>query len=97
MCIRDRHNNEALWNGQFGGRMVHVPNTAPKAVLSFVRAKGNDKVFAVFNFSKEPKTVSFEEPLYLGKYTDAFSKQLIEFTETTELTIPAWGFRVFVK
>lgn len=92
-----KHNNEALWNGQFGGRMVHVPNSAPKQVLSFVRAKGKDKVFAVFNLSKEPQTVNFKEPLFLGKYTDAFSKQAIEFTHTTELTIPAWGFRVFVE
>jgi len=52
--------------------------------------KAKIKVFAVFNLSKEPQTVNFKEPLFLGKYTDAFSKQAMEFTHTTELTIPAW-------
>ena len=92
-----KHDNEALWNGQFGGRMVHVPNSAPKEVLSFVRAKGDDKVFAVFNFSAQQQTVEFAEPLFLGNYTDALSGQAVQFSAQSTLTLPAWGFHVYVK
>ncbi len=53
--------NTALWNGHWGAAMIRVPNSAPAEVLSFVRRNDRDKVFAVFNFSKETRTVRFEE------------------------------------
>lgn len=89
-----KHDNKALWNGQFGGRMVHVPNSEAKTVLSFVREKDGDKIFAVFNFSDSPKTVSFNETLYHGEYSDIFSDNQINLNENSEMTLPAWGYRV---
>jgi len=77
--------------------MAHVPNTAPKHVLSFVRAKGDEKVFAVFNLSKEPQTVNFKEPLFIGEYKEALSGKTVNFTNDTTLSLPAWGFKVFEK
>ena len=44
----------ALWNGRWGATMIHVPNSAPKAVLSFVRRDDASKVFAAINLSKLP-------------------------------------------
>lgn len=92
-----KHDNEALWNGQFGGRMVHVPNSSPKEVLSFVRAKGDDKVFAVFNLSATEQTVTFKEPLFQGEYKEALTDGSAVFTAESALTLPAWGFKVYVK
>ena len=92
-----KHRNEALWNGQYGGRMIHVPNTAPKHVLSFVREKADDKVFAVFNLSASPKTVKFREPLFLGDYKETLSNQTHTFSKETALELPAWGFRIFER
>lgn len=86
--------NKALWNGQYGGRMVHVPNSEPDKVLSFVREKDGDKVFAVFNFSGESKTVSFKETLFHGQYDDAFSDAKLNFNENSKMNLPAWGFKI---
>ncbi len=92
-----KHANTALWNGAWGARMVQVVNDAPNAVFSFVRMNDRDKVFAVFNFSKEPHTVKFTGGPAAGSYTDYFSGEKLTITAATQLTIEPWGYRVFVR
>ncbi len=92
-----RKKNTALWNAHWGARMLHVPNSAPLKVFSFVRQNEKDKVFAVFNFSAEPQTVTFEESLFHGKYTEHMSGQPAELSAETQLELAAWGYCIFVK
>ncbi|UAA40785.1 alpha-glucosidase C-terminal domain-containing protein [Paraneptunicella aestuarii] len=92
-----KHKNTALWNGQYGARMIHVPNDNPKRVLSFVRENEQDKVFAVFNFSDTAREVKFEEKLYHGRYQDAFSGDEVFMSADSSVILPAWEFKVFVK
>ena len=89
--------NTALWNAKWGARMIPVPNSAPAKVFSFVRQNEDDKVFAVFNFSDRSQTVTFEEKLYPGKYTDYFGNQKIELFGASTLRLEPWEYRVFVK
>jgi len=89
--------NSALWNAGWGARMIHVPNSAPLKVFSFVRQNEKDKVFAVFNFSPEPQVVTFEESLFHGKYTEYMSGQSAELSAATQLELQPWAYRIFVK
>jgi len=89
--------NSALWNGQWGARMIHVPNDVPAKVFSFVRQNTQNKVFVVINFSDAPQSVTFSDGLYEGQYTDVFSGAPTRLESTTRLTLPPWGYRVFVK
>ena len=89
--------NTTLWNGQWGATMVRVWNTKPEKVFSFVRSNDQDKVFAVFNFSKEPQTVSFSDAPFEGHYREYFSGEEIEMGTSTKVTLPAWGYRVYVQ
>jgi hypothetical protein len=77
--------------------MVHVPNSAPKEVLSFVRQDANGKVFAVLNFSARPQTVAFEQALYHGAYTDFLAQRPARLDAASRLTLAPWDYRVFVK
>jgi len=92
-----KKHNTALWNGHWGATMIKVSNTAPKKVLSFVRQNAQDKVFAVINFSKVPQTVSFKETLFEGQYKELFSGKAATFKAGDKLSLPAWGYRVFVR
>jgi glycosidase len=92
-----KHENTALWNGKWGARMIQVHNSAPLNVLSFVRQNEKDKVFTVLNFSAEPQTVTFRDGLYHGDYTDFFSGEGLTLDESTQLLLPPWGYKVFVK
>jgi 1,4-alpha-glucan branching enzyme len=89
--------NTALWNAKWGARMIHVPNSAPTQVLSFVRQNERDKVFAVLNFSAKPHLVTFQEHLFHGRYTDYFSKEAIELGASAEVELAPWGYRVFIQ
>jgi glycosidase len=89
--------NTALWNGAWGALMIKVPNDAPTCVLSFVRQNETDKVFAVLNFSAQPRTVTFEDTLHHGRYQDYFDGSEIELGVASRLTLEPWGYRVFVR
>lgn len=89
--------NTALWNAHWGSRMIHVPNTVPSKVFSFVRKNERNKVFVVLNFSAQTQTVSFNETLFHGKYTEYFSKVSVELNDSTQLQLKAWDYRIFVK
>jgi 1,4-alpha-glucan branching enzyme len=88
--------NTALWNGEWGARMVQVVNNAPTAVFSFVRMNERDKVFAVFNFSKESRAVQFTDGPFAGNYTDFFSGQPTTIASATRLELGPWDCRIFV-
>ena len=89
----------ALWNAHWGATMIHVPNSAPKDVLSFVRRDGRSKVFAAINLSPKPQQVSFQQVLYHGRYRDGLSagNSGITLDAHSKLELPAWGYRVFVS
>lgn len=95
--IQLKHQNSAIWNGHHGARMIRVPNSAPDKVFSFVRQNAEDKVFVVMNLSKETQQVSFGEVLFHGSYTEYFTAQTSQLNAQTQLTLPAWSYRVFVK
>jgi hypothetical protein len=62
-----------------------------------VRQNEKDKVFAVFNFSRESQTVSFHESLFHGIYTEYMSGQPTELSAEIQLELQPWEYRIFVK
>jgi glycosidase len=91
-----KKSNTALWNGGWGARMAQVPNNVPGSVFSFVRANEKDKVFAVFNFSDKPQSVSFSDTLYHGSYRDFSNRDAVILSEEFTLDMDPWAYRVFV-
>lgn len=89
--------NTALWNAKWGAKMVQVVNSDGTRVFSFVRENARDKVFALMNFSGETRKVRFTDGPYAGRYTEFFSGEKVEFTEGAELTLPPWGYKVYLK
>ena len=97
-CLFDlKHQNQALWNGNWGGKMVPVPNSAPDAVFSFVRKKADEKVFVVINYSANEQTVTLNENIHWGDYTEWFNGTKQSFSGDSSFTIEPYGYRVFVK
>ena len=92
-----KKSNSALWNANWGAKMVQVVNSRGSKVFSFVRENSKDKVFAVLNFTGEPQTFKLTDGPYAGAYTEFFSGEKTTIAEGAELTLPAWGYRVFVK
>jgi glycosidase len=89
--------NTALWNGRWGARMIHVPNSVPARVFSFVRQNDLEKIFVVLNFSGQAQTVTCHEHLFHGTYTEFFSHQPIELRASSELQLEPWGYRIWIR
>ena len=88
----------ALWNGADGAVMEPVANSAPRQVFSFVRGNDKDKVAAVFNLSDKPVDVVLKGPHHAGRYLDFDNGGAeVQLQDGTTLTLPAWGYRVFVQ
>jgi glycosidase len=92
-----KHANTALWNGQWGARMIPVVNSAPGDVLSFVRANDKDKVFAVFNLSPRPHRVAFAQSLHHGTYLEYFTNARADIGAASRLDLPPWSYRIYVR
>ena len=92
-----KHEKSALWNGAAGAPMVRVFNSDLAHVFSFMRADENGAVFAVFNISPEARTVTIMEGPAYGDFEDFFSGEPATIDRDTALTLPPWGFKVFVR
>ena len=95
LALKKQHS--ALWNGRWGARMVHVPNSAAAKVLSFVRRDAQSQVFVVINFSHQAQSVTLHEGLYPGAYTDYFAGQSVELAAESTLTLKPWEYRVYLR
>lgn len=89
-----KHQNQALWNGEFGGEMIRITNDHMDEVISFSREKNGDKVLAFFNLSKKKVTVNFETSSELGTYTDLFSGKSQLVLKKMTLTMEPWEYLV---
>jgi glycosidase len=87
----------ALHNGRFGAAMVEVPTNATADVYAFTRGAAGERVFAVFNLSPRPHSITFSQARHHGRYTDALSGAAAQFSGGETLDLPAWGYRIFTE
>jgi glycosidase len=88
--------NQALWNGNDGGRYERINTNDDERVYALVREKNNNTVISVVNLSDQELTVL----LYLDReydLTDAFSGEEISLTKNKEMILEPYGYRVFFR
>ncbi|MFZ9395658.1 MAG: alpha-amylase family glycosyl hydrolase [Erythrobacter sp.] len=85
----------ALWNGAAGAPMVEVPNSASAQVYSFVRGAKGERVFAVFNLSPEPRSVTFTLDRHVGQYRDALTGEAASLDAGSLVALGPWGYRIY--
>lgn len=90
-------NNEALWNGAYGGDFERVFTNQDDDVFAFVREKGDKKVFVVLNLSEEEVTATFRVDGFADVYTTLFDNETIEIPEDFTLNMEPWAYFVFHK
>jgi glycosidase len=92
-----KHRNKALWNGDWGGKMVRIKNNQMANVIAFSRTKDKDNVIVIINFSDQTKEVIVENEYHKGKYTDLFTSKKIELIGKDKLQLTPWGYLVFLN
>ncbi|WP_294202444.1 alpha-amylase family glycosyl hydrolase [uncultured Chryseobacterium sp.] len=93
-----KHNNQALWNGKWGGEMERVTNDKMNKILSFYREKNGDAVLTVINFSDQDAEVKLDSKYLRNSYRELFSgSPFIISQDKTPLKLKAWDYMVFIK
>ncbi|MBB5333621.1 alpha-amylase family glycosyl hydrolase [Chryseobacterium koreense] len=92
-----KHENQALWNGKYGGEMIRVVNSQPLKVISFYREQNLDAVFPILNFSDKEVNVDLDTQYFQGKYRELFTDQIFDIKEKTNLKLKPWSYLVLVK
>jgi glycosidase len=89
-----RHNNPSLAAGDY----QYVKNNRPDQVYTFIRTDGKNTILAAFNFSNSERTVRLELPKVFPslKFVNAFTGKKAAFKNVEKLTLPKYGYRVFV-
>jgi glycosidase len=95
--IKLKKNNPALWNGDFGGKMIRIKTNKDKKIFAFYREKDENRVVVLLNLSKKP--VSFKPGLedIEGEYTEYFTTQKTGLSKSLSLTLDPWGYKVYIK
>ncbi len=95
--IKLKKENQALWNGDFGGKMIKIKTSKEKKIFAFYREKEGNRVVVFLNLSKKP--VSFKPVLkgLEGDYTEYFTGQKTAFKTKSAIQLGPWGYEVFVK
>jgi glycosidase len=92
-----KQSKTVLGNGEYGARMIQVPNSDMDRIFSFVRHNEKEKVFVVINFSSDHVEVAFEESLFEGKYTHWVSNESRMFSAGSVSKIAPWQFEIWVR
>lgn len=89
--------NKALLNGAQGGELQEVNSDKGNTVYAFTREKGKDKVFVVFNMSKDPVETTLNGLEIAGKYKDFMTGKEAEFNNRVTMKLDPWGYKVYTK
>jgi len=95
--IKLKNNNDALLNGERGGKIACVSSTDKKNILAFTRAKNKDKIFAIFNFSDKEDEFELEGETIMGAYKNYFTGKIETFSDKETFKFHPWEYRVYVK
>jgi len=90
-----KKDNKALWNGEWGGRMLPLKTNKPEQVNVIYREKDGNKVVALFNASDSEVTFTVEDKVYSGAYKSFKGRNTVELTEDQEFTLGPWGYQIY--
>ncbi len=89
-----RKNNSSLATDDY----QCVKNNRPDQVYAFIRTNGKNTILAAFNFSSSERTVHLKLPKAFPslRFVNAFTGKKIAYKNIEKITLPKFGYRVFV-
>jgi len=94
-----KHSQPALENGKNRGSLTFFNTDKNSSVMVYARAKGDNQVLVMLNFTDQPVEFSFTGTAPTGEFSDWLSKSTnkTEFSLNKKIMIGANGYQVWVK
>lgn len=93
--IEINHENEALWNGEYGAYPELICTEDDQRVLAYYRVKNGDSALVLLNLSGEARTVKLSGKQFDGFYEEIFTGDEAEIGDGYEEELLPWGYRVY--
>lgn len=93
--LKLNHENQALYNGIYGGDLEILSPVSDSIGFAFSRSKGEDEVIAVFNFSDNSHTITLNKEIS-DNMKELFD-EAIPLKGQNKIELSPWGYRVFYK
>ena len=90
-----KKDNKALWNGEWGGRMLPLKTDLPEQVNVIYREKDGSKVLGMFNASDKEVTFTIQDKLYSDDYKSFKGRNTVTLTDDQEFTLGPWGYQIY--
>lgn len=87
---------EALWNGHYGGEFIKLQTSDDASFYAFMRKKGESEVITVVNLSSKPKKLQLTQQVS-GTYNSIFNKQVLSVFTNGEMTFDPFGYQVYQR
>lgn len=87
-----KHINKALTNDALNNLTITHENNQ---ILKYSRITEDSTVLVFLNMTSNQQKATFI--FEVGTYTDYFSQKKVTYEENDSITIPAWGYYVFIK
>lgn len=91
-----KHDQQALWNGKWGGVMERIKNDQMQQVVSFVRESGSSKVLTIVNYSNQPADAVLDTRYDTGTYREVFSGKEQVFETQHTINFEPWEYQIWV-
>jgi len=90
-----KRNNEALWNGKFGGEYRKLDVSNSPEVFCFKRTTDSNTVITVLNLSDKKVHYNFID--IMEDTSRYFEDDKVNFETGSAVALEPWGYQVFVK
>ncbi|MFK7756220.1 MAG: alpha-amylase family glycosyl hydrolase [Flavobacteriales bacterium] len=94
--ISAKKENEALWNGTYGGRFERVLTSNDSELLVYKRSKNENEVVVILNLTENKQQVNFKSQLE-GNYKSIFNAETLSVYTSGTKELDPHGYQVFVK
>ena len=89
-----KNKNQAIWNGEYGGKIIRIPTGKDTDVYAFTREKNGDKIVVIINLSDQIQEIKLASEDCAGIYTNIFANGTISIEKDTEMTLNGWDYLV---
>jgi glycosidase len=92
-----KKSNEALWNGEFGGKMTLIETNKDNSIFAYRRDKGNDRVVVFLNLTKRRVTFKPSYSELDGTYSEYYSGRKITLPLDGDVVMSPWSYIVLIR
>ncbi|MDW3211304.1 MAG: alpha-amylase family glycosyl hydrolase [Reichenbachiella sp.] len=93
--VQLKKDNEALWNGGYGGTPQRINND--EWIYAFSREKNGNQVIGLINMSGEKQTFNLTDETASGTYSDTFTKVSYTLAKDQPIEMEPWQYLIFEK